>query len=112
MIRGALLETWVVSELIKKRFNQGLLSNLYYWRDSQGHEIDIIVEQGERLIPIEIKSGKTIASDFFDNLLYWQAMANQTTSPAILVYGGDQIQTRGNVHVMGWKALSDPSLFL
>lgn len=109
-IRGVLFETWVVGELIKQRFNQGLLSNLYYWRDSQGHEIDIIVEQGDTLIPIEIKSGKTIASDFFDNLLYWQALANQTTPPAILVYGGDQVQTRGNVRVTNWAALSDSSL--
>jgi predicted AAA+ superfamily ATPase len=110
-IRGALFETWVVGELMKKRFNQGLLSNVYYWRDSQGHEIDIIVEQGEQLIPIEIKSGKTIASDFFDNLRYWQALANQMTSPAFLVYGGDQIQTRGNVRVIGWKTLSEISLW-
>ncbi len=91
---------------MKKRFNQGLLPNVYYWRDSQGHEIDILVEQGDILIPIEIKSGKTIASDFFDGLLYWQALANQMTSPAFLVYGGDQIQTRGKVHIMGWQLLS------
>ncbi len=42
-MRGALFKTWVVSELLKKRFNQGLLSNLYFWRDSQGHEVDILL---------------------------------------------------------------------
>lgn len=111
-IRGALFETWVIAELMKRQFNRGLLSNLYYWRDSQGHEIDVLVEQGESLIPIEIKSGKTVASDFFDNLQYFQTLANQTDSSPLLIYGGDQVQTRKNAQVLGWQALGsvDPSI--
>ncbi len=63
-------------ELIKFRLNQGLMSNLYFWRDSQGHEIDILMDQGNKLVPLEIKSGQTITSDYFEGLQYWQSLAN------------------------------------
>lgn len=100
-MRGAIFETWVVSELIKGRFNQGLLSNLYFWRDNQGHEVDIILEQGNQLIPIEVKSGKTIASDYFSGIEYWQSLSGQT-SRAWLVYAGKQDQKRSCVEVISW----------
>jgi uncharacterized protein len=99
--RGAIFETWVASELIKHRFNQGLLSNLYFWRDSQGHEVDIIAEQGNDLVPIEIKSGQTITTDYFTGLQYWQTLNGQGPKPW-LVYAGKQNQKRNDVEVIGW----------
>jgi uncharacterized protein len=101
-MRGALFETLVVSELIKNRFNRGLLSNLYYWRDSQGHEIDIVIEAGDQLIPIEVKAGRTLAEDYFVEIQYWQMLSKQYQS-AWLVYGGDQTQKRKGIHVVGWR---------
>ncbi len=104
-LRGALFETWVVSELVKNRFNQGLLSNLYFWRDSQGHEVDILIEEGDNLIPIEVKAGQTIAKDYFDNLHYWRLLSHQD-QPAWLVYGGQYKQNRSGVHVIGWQDIN------
>ena len=100
-MRGALFETWVVSELIKRRFNQGLLSNLYFWRDSQGHEVDILIDQGNKLIPVEVKSGQTIVEDYFSGLNYWQSL-NKETEEAFLVYGGKQKQMRQGIQIVGW----------
>ena len=54
-MRGALFEGWVLQELLKARYNHALVSNLYFWRDNTGNEIDILLENGERLRPIEIK---------------------------------------------------------
>jgi hypothetical protein len=59
--RGALFESWVVAELLKARFASGLGSNLFFWRDRSGHEVDLLVEQGATLTPVEIKSGRTVA---------------------------------------------------
>lgn len=101
-MRGALFETLVASELLKKRFNAGLLSNLYFWRDSQGHEIDLILEEGENLVPIEIKSGQTIASDYFSGIQYWRTLSKQSTE-AWLVYAGDQNQNRDGIHLINWE---------
>lgn len=101
-MRGALFETWVVSELIKNCFNQGLLSNLYFWQDSQGHEVDIILDQGDKLIPIEVKAGQTITTNYFSGLQYWQSFEPKTPQ-AWLVYAGKQNQKRGNIEVISWK---------
>lgn len=102
-IRGALFENYVASELIKNRFNRGLLSNLYFWRDSQGHEVDLILENGEQLISIEVKAGQTLTSHYFSGIEYWQTLSQQKS--AWLVYGGEQSQQRGNIQVIGWQTV-------
>ncbi|MCD6194340.1 MAG: DUF4143 domain-containing protein [Candidatus Aminicenantes bacterium] len=59
-------ESFVVSEMYKNFLHQGEQPSLYFWHDSSGHEVDIIIDLGKRLIPMETKSAQTIASDFFD----------------------------------------------
>ena len=71
-LRGALFESFVISDLLKRRFNQGEGSNLYFWRDKLGHEIDCLLEQPDGPVLVEIKSGKTVADDFFEHLEYYQ----------------------------------------
>ena len=64
-LRGALFETFVVTELLKIRFNRIQTNNLYYFRDNVGNEVDILIDQGSTIVPVEIKSGQTINDDFF-----------------------------------------------
>ena len=105
-MRGALFETWVVSELLKGRLNRGLTSNIFFWRDSTGNEVDVVAEVGEQLFPIEIKSGKTITGDYFSALKKWQGIAGTVTGPARLVYGGDDSQERTATSISAWKDIS------
>jgi len=105
--RGQLFETWVVSELLKYRFNQALKSNLFFWRDSKGHEVDVLIEQSDKLVPVEIKSGQTVAGDFFNGLKNFQAMAGHTAGRGVLVYGGAQAQGRDNIDVVPWTQICD-----
>lgn len=103
-LRGAIFEGMVVTELIKKRTNAGLEINLFYWRDKTGHEIDIIIDEGGKLLPIEIKSGKTINPEFFKNLEYWSNLSKSNKS--ILLYAGEQNQKRSNgKEVLNWRDL-------
>jgi uncharacterized protein len=101
--RGNLFETYVLGEILKSRFNQGLPANLYYWRDSQGLEIDLLLEAGEDLVPVEIKSGQTIASDFFNGLERWSALAHRSKRPSWLVYGGNRQLKHGATTVLPWN---------
>lgn len=110
-MRGALFETWAISELVKNRFNQGLLSNLYFWRDSQGHEVDVLIEQGDLLIPVEIKSGQTIASDYFAGLQYWQNLSGQNSN-AWLIYAGDASQQRTQADILSWQDVNKLKAFI
>jgi uncharacterized protein len=104
-LKGAIFETMVVIEMVKKYANKGLKPPLFYWRDKSGCEIDIIVDEGNKLIPIEIKSSKTINSDFFKNLNYWKKLSKATTS--ILVHSGNQEQNRSDgTFVTNWKNIS------
>ena len=104
--RGALFETFVVTEVLKSRMNAGLPLNLYYWRDSKGLEIDLLLENGEQLIPVEIKSGQTVASDFFDSLKHWTKLSGMADQSAWLVYGGDRELSQGPISIVPWKMIA------
>jgi predicted AAA+ superfamily ATPase len=100
--RGAIFETMVVSELIKQYTNKGIAPPLYYWRDKTGHEIDIIIDDYDSLVPVEIKSGQTITSNWFKNLKYWTNLSKE--EKAYILYAGEQKQTRSNsITIVNWK---------
>lgn len=100
--RGAIFETMVVNELIKQYTNKGITPPLYYWRDKTGHEIDIIIDDYDSLVPIEIKSGQTITSNWFKNLKYWTTLSKEKN--AYVIYAGEQQQKRSNsITIINWK---------
>ena len=104
-VRGALFENLVISEFLKQRLNQGLPSNLYFWRNNTGDEVDLLIEQGDFLTPVEIKSGQTFNADFVTGLTKWMCYAGPTALPAQLVYGGDNTMARQGVQVRSWRNL-------
>jgi predicted AAA+ superfamily ATPase len=108
-LRGALFETMVVNEFLKNRCNTGTRAPLYFWRDNIGTEVDLILERGNELAAVEIKSGIAVASDAFGNLKKWQKYARERGNfSAIypgLVYGGSTRYTREGVDVMPWNGL-------
>ena len=108
-LRGALFETMVVNEFLKSRANAGVREPLYFWRDNIGTEVDLILERGQDIAAVEIKSGITVASDAFNNLEKWQKYATERGNfsniyPG-LVYGGDSRFTRSGVDVLPWGLL-------
>lgn len=109
-LRGGIFESFVISELIKNRLNANKDPSIYFWRDHQGHEIDCIIEEGEKLVPIEIKSSKTINSSFFSSLNYWSELAKECSKKGFLVYAGEQGQNRSQAEVLSWKKISDIAL--
>lgn len=106
-LRGNLFETFVIAELVKSRFNHGERPNLYFWRDSNGNEVDVIAEQGTALMPIEIKSGKTVARDSFAGLDKWRALAGDAAIDPLLIYGGNGEYCQSGIKVTGWNTCGD-----
>jgi predicted AAA+ superfamily ATPase len=105
-LKGAIFETMIVIEMVKKYTNQGINPPLFYWRDKTGHEIDLIIDKGNLLTPIEIKSSKTINSDFFKNLKYWNHLSKM--NKAVLIYSGIQEQNRSDgTLITNWKNISN-----
>ena len=101
-LRGGIFESFVISELIKNRYNQNKEASVYFWRDQRGNEVDCILEDSRGLSAIEIKSSKTINPSFFTNLKYWSDLAKDSPHQSFVVYGGNQEQKRAEAHVLNW----------
>ncbi len=104
-LRGALFENFVIAELLKNRFNMGKTDNLYYLRDSKGHEVDVLLDYGLYVDMIEIKSSQTITGDHFKGLKYFRNIYPQTRNCS-LVYGGDQSRKQDDIQTVPWKTLA------
>jgi len=105
-LKGSLFESFVLAEIVKNRFNEGLEHNCYYWRDKSGNEIDCLIETGGSLVQVEIKSGKTIVDDFFEGLRYWDKLADRNSKNLYLIYNGEEDQRRTFATVLGWKSIT------
>ena len=100
---GSIFESYIISELLKNYMNCGEEHPIYFWRDSTGNEIDIIMDEGDSLIPLEIKAGQTVSSDFFKGIRFWKELSNDLEQPAALVYGGDKSFIRSDTYVYAWS---------
>lgn len=107
-LRGSIFETMIVSELKKGSFNRGEKPQLYFWRDSNGNEIDVINDRGIQLQPIEIKSGQTVNRDFFKGLERWTALAGDKAVSPALIYGGIGQFNHKGIDIYGWEAAGTP----
>ncbi len=105
---GALFECFIIADIMKQYFTQGVRPPVYFWRDTNGRlEVDCIIDDGKKLIPIEIKSSNNIASDFFDGLKQWNELSSKFksgTQPSqrFLIYAGKQPQLRAAGTVVPW----------
>ena len=105
-LRGALFENWAITELLKARCHAGLRPALHFLRDKEGHEVDAVIETAPHTLEaVEIKSGSTVASDFFSGLDFWRATLGKTKFQPWLIYGGDSEQQRESGHILPWKNL-------
>ena len=93
-LMGNLFENMVVAEILKARLNAGLMPNLYFYRDTRGNEVDLILRQQRRLKPVEIKAGTTYTSDMTKGLKHF-AKKFPDALPGAVVYAGD-IETKSD----------------
>lgn len=107
-LRGSLFENLVVAEALKHRFHQGRRSGCYFYRDSKGHEVDLLQVRGTDFLPIEIKAGMTITRDYFKGLDHFAALfPDRLPHGAGLVYAGQEAQQRTGVTIVPIRKLTD-----
>lgn len=112
-MRGALFETYVVIEHLKERYNQGQAADIYFWRDSNGLEADLVYETAEleegqsiqKLQAVEIKSGATVTSDYVKAGKKVGQFAGDEIGQLRLIYGGDDSFERSGIHFVSWRNL-------
>jgi predicted AAA+ superfamily ATPase len=104
-LRGGLFESMVIADLFKAFYNADRIPRLYFWRDKTGHEVDLIIEKGKTLYPIEIKAGMTINPSFFDGLEFWNTLSEADPSNGFIVCGGEDVQQRTRGNVVCWPRI-------
>jgi predicted AAA+ superfamily ATPase len=106
-LRGAIFESWVVAEIYKAFVHDGLQPRLFHYREARGAEIDLLIEEGQDLAAIEIKSSATIHEDFFKNLNRFSDRMKHADRPGTVrshvVFGGEASQQRSLVQVLSWR---------
>lgn len=104
-LKGALFETFAVSEILKSRFNSGKPDNLYFYRDHKGNEIDLILDHGMHLDLIEMKLTRTVHNDFFKGFRAFPSIEH-TQLRYHAIYNGESSRKQEGVNILNWKSIS------
>ena len=109
-LRGPIFETWVASEVLKHRLNRGKYGGLFFYRDRHGLEVDLIIDEGQRLTAVEAKSGQTATSELVNaGRQVAHVLASAGRVKRCVVFGGKANQERRDVHVLSWDSLDKRS---
>ncbi len=101
-MRGQIFESFVISELLKNRFNRGEENNLYFWRDQNGKEIDLLIDQGMQTTPLEIKSGMTFRPAHCKTIRKWESISGSSCQP-LVIYGGNTSFDHQSCAIHTWR---------
>lgn len=103
-LRGALFENMVVAEFMKRRFNQGEVPHLFYYRDSQQKEVDLVEEQTfDRLQVYEIKSAMRFNNQFVAGIDYFRKLYNDKVKSGSVLYDGEETLRIGEYSCLNWR---------
>lgn len=105
-MRGVLFENWAITEILKHEFNAGRTPEIWFRRDSASHEVDLLLPAGDRLQPVEIKSGSTFAAGWLTAGQRWAAWAGAAALPPMVVYGGRADFGLQGCRVVSWRELA------
>ena len=98
-LAGQIFENYIITEIIKNNFNHNLDLNFYYFRDSNGLEVDLLVDHGQRLDFIEIKKGSTYTPKMLKTIKRLKSEQDQ----GYLLYQGEDMREINGLHVMDYR---------
>lgn len=102
-IKGSLFENMVIAEYVKRMYHKNELDDIWFWRDTNGNEVDLIIQKSMHDEIVEIKATETIMSDLFKGLNRYATLETEVDLKKTLVYGGNTGQKRSTVEVVSWK---------
>lgn len=102
-LRGNIFENMIVAEIYKQNEHRYHHRDYWFWRDSNGHEIDLLTQNGNVYDIFEIKSTQTIMTEHFAGLDYFDEISGNATGEKTLIYGGSTNQSRTQYTVKAWK---------
>jgi predicted AAA+ superfamily ATPase len=104
---GSLFENLVITEILKNRYHSGKRPSVYYWRESNGVEIDCIIDKGNNeILALEIKGGQTFTKDYVKNIRNFAKDENGLKINKAIVYAGEQSANINDVQLIPWRMFS------
>ena len=114
-LRGNLFENLVITEIVKGALNKGIRPEIYFFRDSHGNEVDLIIRERGELIPVEIKSAGTFSMDFLKGLTRFQQLDLKRVASGVVLYNGEQRMGIRGIRIFNpfhaediWEILTSP----
>ena len=110
-LRGPIFETWVVSEIVKHRMNLGETRGLFFYRNRDGAEVDLVIEHPSSVTLVEAKSSQTPSSSLFDGARRVRRHLVDSSLPCdvVIAYGGDEYQNRAHGRLIPWDRIHEAS---
>ena len=102
-MRGHLFENLIVMEALKQRYNMGKESNIFFFRDAKGNEIDLLIREAGELKAIEIKSSQTYAPSFEDVLKNTNSLLTTPVSKRAVVYAGNMENATADIALLNYR---------
>ena len=102
-MRGHLFENLIVMEALKQRYNKGKESNIFFFRDAKGNEIDLLIREAGELKAIEIKSSQTYAPSFEDVLKKTDSLLTTPVSKRAVVYAGNMENAAADIALLNYR---------
>ena len=104
-MRGTIFENDIVMEIIKHRYNRGLLNGVYFYRDSNQHEVDILLKEEGEITAIEVKSSMTYHTSFEADISKLSEWIKTPVVRKVIVYAGDFENTNGDIKLLNYRHL-------
>jgi len=104
-LRGGLFENMCILEIYKHILNNGINANLFFYRDSSGKEVDLLIKSGLKMIPIEIKSSSSFSPEFLKGIEYWRAISKKNSSEGVVIYAGESLKDIKGIRFLNWKEI-------
>jgi len=101
--KGALFENYALIEILKTHYNSGKSKNFYFWRDSNGNEIDLIIEKGLNVQCVEMKAGLTVKPEHLKSLHYLDNLEHQLSFKHYLINADDVVEKRTHETILSWN---------
>ena len=114
-LRGNLYENFIIADIMKGALNKGIRPEIFFFRDSHGNEVDLLIREKGTLTPVEIKSSSTFSTEFIKGIERFQTLNIKRIAPGIVLYNGEQVFNVRDIRIFNplqmediWKSLTSP----
>ena len=104
-LAGSLFENMVIADMLKKAYHSHSLEEYWFWRDSAGHEVDLLTRKGSSFDVFEIKTTQSILPRHFEGMDYFTKVTGGKVKTRTLIYGGDDPQDRTDYRIRPWNQM-------